>query len=275
MKLSIIIANWNTCALIKQCIESVFAHAENEISSGIYELIVVDNGSDDGSKEYLDSLRDKISLIHNEDNAGYAPACNQGMRKAKGEFVLLLGSDTIIKENALQECVKFLEEHSEAGAVGCKLLNLDGSFQNSCKKFPLLKNAFYTYLSLHSLNRDYDMTSFKYDRIAEVEQIATTFLMIRKSVLESAGYFNERYRILYNDVDLCQKIRNAGWKIYFTNTVSIVHYGSHSTSKAGFGLRRIMYGDIYRFYKDNFAFKAVFLYPILVLRLLIVSSMTT
>src|SRR5690349_8138427 len=173
MKVSIVIANWNTKDLIRQCIESIF----NSVQPGFeYEVIIIDNGSSDGSREYLESLGNRIVLITNDTNRGYAKACNQGMRTAKGEFILLLGSDTIMRKNTIEDCASFLESHPEAGAAGCRLLNPDGTVQNSCKKFPALANAFYTYLSLDSMNREYDMAYFDYNHTREVEQIATTFL---------------------------------------------------------------------------------------------------
>ena len=112
----------------------------------------------------------------------------------------------------------------------------------------------------------------KYDKTIEAEQIATTYLMIRKDMLEKINYFDEAYRILYNDVDLCKRIWDSGGRIYFLHTCTVIHYGSHSTKQAGFKERKIMYGDIYRYYKNYFGFKAKFLYPILVVRLLIVST---
>ncbi len=271
-KLSVIIVNWNGDKLIRDCVDSILNTDGGSVISGEYELIVIDNGSTDKSAEYLTSLKEKIRLIKNSFNKGYAAACNQGMRSAHGEYILLLGSDTIMQKNTLKKCVEFLDSNPDAGAVGCRLINPDGSVQNSCKKFPTLKNAFFTYLSLDALNAGYDMKSFGYDKTIEVNQIATSFLMIRKSVLERVGYFDESYRILYNDVDLCRRIIRSGAKIFFYHIASVIHHGSGSTKKAEYKLRKVMYGDIYRYYKNNFGFKAVFLYPILALRLLVVST---
>ncbi len=270
MTVSIIIANWNTRRLIEDCVNSIFSSTPiNELD---YEIIVIDNASTDGSREYLRSVSDKIRLIENESNLGYARACNQGMKAAKGKYILLLGSDTIMRPATLTACAKFLDTRTDAGAVSCLLLNPDGSIQNSLKKFPKLRNAFYTYLSFDRLNREYDMADFAYDSTCEAEQAAATFLMIRKDLLEKISYFDESYRILYNDVDLCSRIWKAGFKIYFLHTASIVHYGSHSTKNADFALRKIMYSDIYRYYRKHFGFKAKFLYPILAFRLIIVST---
>ncbi len=270
MTLSIVIANWNTRRLIEECLSSIFDTTPR--GKPEYEIIVIDNASTDGSREFLRALNDKITLIENDTNAGYAKACNQGMKAARGKYVLLLGSDTLMQPDTLNECVNFLENTSDAGAVACRLINPDGSLQSSLKKFPRLKNAFYTYLSFDKLNRDYDMTDFSYSRTCTVDQAAATFLMIRKDLIESIGWFDESYRILYNDVDLCSRIWQAGKKIYFLHTVSIIHYGSHSTKNADYPLRKIMYSDIYRYYSRHFGFKAKFLYPILAIRLLIVTS---
>lgn len=269
MVLSIVIANWNTKQLIQQCVESIFSVVSGAL---VYEVIVIDNASADGSVEYLRSLGNRIRLIENDKNLGYAKACNQGMKAAQGKYILLLGSDTIMKPCTLEGCVEYLEQNSMVGAVGCKLLNPDGTTQNSCKKFPTLANAFYTYLSLDNLNREYDMQDFDYNHTQRVEQVATTFLMTRNELMKKIGDFDEAYRILYNDVDLCHRIYDAGYTIFFLHTCSLVHYGSHSTKQAGFKLRKIMYGDIYRYYKNYFGFKAKFLYPILVARLAIVST---
>ena len=179
MTLSIVIANWNTRSLIEECLTSIF---ETTPADGLnYEIIVIDNASSDGSREYLRGLEDKITLIENSVNLGYAKACNQGMKASSGKYILLLGSDTIMLENTLKECVSFLDNNNEAGAVACRLLNPDGTVQNSLKKFPKLKNAFYTYLSFNKLNREYDMADFDYSQTCTVEQAAATFLMIKKA----------------------------------------------------------------------------------------------
>lgn len=269
MTLSIIIVNWNGKELTENCVESILITNRDRIESKEFEIIVVDNGSTDGSIEYLKSYSRPVKLISNKLNTGYAPACNQGMKESSGKYILLLGNDTVILNDAIEKCVKFLDENNDCGAVGCKLLNPDGTAQNNCKKFPKFINGFLTYLSLDKLNHDYDMNWFNYDKITEVEQISTTFLMIRKNLLEKIDYFDENYKILYNDVDLCKKIWLAGFRIYFLNTAEIIHLGSQSTQKADFRIRRTMYNDIYRYYRKNFGLKAAAIIPILTIRLLL------
>jgi GT2 family glycosyltransferase len=272
MILSIVIVNWNGKELTENCIESILLTSRTRLENKEFEIIVIDNGSTDESLEYLKAYSRPVKFISNVNNVGYAPACNQGMKEAQGKYILLLGNDTVVLDEALEKCVKYLDENNDCGAVGCRLLNSDGSVQNNCKKFPKFINGFFVYLSLDRLNRDYDMGWFKYDETREVEQISTTFLMIRKSLLEKIGYFDESYKILYNDVDLCKRIWESGFKVYFLSTAEIIHLGSQSTQKADFSVRKIMYKDIYRYYRKNFGIKAAALIPILALRLLLTAA---
>ena len=272
MILSIIIVNWNRIEVTRNCIESIIKTNCDRIKKSDFEIIVIDNGSNDGSPDELEKLADSIKLIKNKENKGYAPACNQGIEHAQGKYILLLGNDTIILDGAFENCISFLDKNPDCGAVGCRLLNPDGTIQNNCKKFPKFINGYYTYLSLDKLNHDYDMRWFNHEKTAEVEQISTTYLMIRNELLKDMGGFNENYRILYNDVDLCKRIWLTGYKIYYLHTAEIIHYGNHSTGKAGFRERKIMYTDIYRYYRKNFGPKALMLVPVLVIRFFLVLS---
>jgi len=269
--LSIVIVNWNSKQVTIDCLKSVFCNSLFLENSKKTEIILIDNNSSDDSVAELEKHFSDITIISNKENYGYAIACNQGMKIAKGKYVLLLGNDTVLKNDTLSVCVDFLEKKTDCGAVGCRLVYPDGRLQGNCKKFPTIKNAFYTYLSLNKLNYDYDMLWFGYDKTMKVDQVATTFLMIRNEILKKIGYFDEQYKILYNDVDLCKKIWDSGSKIYFLHAAETVHIGSHSTKKADYKVRKIMYGDILRYYRKNFGFNANFLIPIIVVRLLIVS----
>jgi hypothetical protein len=269
--ISIVIVTWNTKELTLKCLESIYCINEYSPLKDKLEIIVIDNGSSDNTSGVILERFSEVELIINKANTGYAPACNQGMRKATGKYVLLLGSDTELMDGSLADCLNFLEETPSAGAAGCKLIYPDGKEQGNCKKFPTLMNGIFTYLSLDSLNKDYDMAGFDYNETVRVDQIATTYLMARKDVLEKIGYFDEQYRILYNDVDLCQKIYKAGYEIFFVHSATVIHHGSFSTKSAPLKVRKIMYNDVYRYYKNNFGFIAVVLIPILFLRFILVS----
>ena len=269
--LSIIIVTWNTKQLIEDCIDSIISLPEY---SAAYEIILIDNNSSDGTDKLVEEKYKTITYIRNETNKGYAPAVNQGIKDSNGKYILLLGSDTVLKPGSLSKCISFLDNNDNAGAVGCKLVFPDGKPQGNCKKFPTLKNGIYTYLSLDRLNHDYDMLWFNYDKTVKVDQIATTFLMIRSDLIKKLGGFDERYKILYNDVDLCKRIWNENKEIYFLHDAEVIHHGSYSTKKAKYQVRRIMYDDIMRYYRDNFGVMAYILYPVLLLRLFLISSLS-
>ena len=264
--LSVIIVTWNTGKLVKECIDSIYSLPEYSDS---IEIILIDNDSSDGTDVIIkDNFKDVV-YIRNDENVGYAPAVNQGIKKSNAKYILLLGSDTVLKPGSLKKSIDYLDGNEDVGAVGCKLIFPDGSPQGNCKRFPKLINGLYAYLSLDKLNADYDMLWFDYDKTIMVDQIATTFLMIRGDILRKLKGFDENYKILYNDVDLCIRIRNENTEICFLHDAEVIHHGSYSTKKANYDVRKVMYDDIYRYYRSNFGLKAIVLLPVLKLRLLL------
>lgn len=264
--LSIIIATWNTRKQTEECIESILNLPEYSDNT---EIILVDNASRDNTSKSVTEKYPEVKLIENDTNKGYAPACNQGIRESTGKYVLLLGSDTLLLPGSLSKLIEFLEVRPDVYGAGIKLMYPDGRLQSSCKKFPTLYNAFLVYLSLNRFNSEYDMRNFGYDETLEVEQVATTYLMMRGDVLRKLGGFDERFRIMYNDVDLCKRIYKEGGKIYFFHEAGIYHHGCLSTNKADFKLRKIMYEDIYRYYRENHGAGAILLAPVLKTRLML------
>lgn len=269
--LSVIIVSWRAKEITLQCLWSIYNSKDFNVLKGNIEVIVIDNGSQDGTSDIIRKNFADVFLIENDRNIGYAPACNQGITKSKGKYILLLGNDTRIKDNSFLNNVTFLEENPEVGAMAARLLNDDGSLQKgSCKRFPSLRDGVFTYLGLANFTSEYQMSSFEYDKITEIDQAATTYLMIRGELLKSLGGFNEKYKILYNDVDLCQRIKNSGYKIIFNPDTEVYHKGNASTRLANPILRLVMYADIYRYYYHNYGIKALVLIPILCMRYLAV-----
>ncbi|MBF8247534.1 MAG: glycosyl transferase family 2 [Bacteroidetes bacterium] len=262
--LSIVIPNWNGQKLIRDLLSSIQAHPP----PSPYEVIVVDNGSTDGSIALIEREFPEVHLIMNSSNLGYARANNQGYAASAGRFVLLLGNDTVMLDRSVERMVEYLDKHTDVGAVACRLLNPDGTLQGSCKRFPRLRDAALTYLSLHRMATRYNMRGFDYYQTQEVEQPAATCLMIRRAVIEQIGLFDERYTILYNDVDLCRRIWAAGWKIVFVGDAEIIHHGSYSTLRSSPALRLEMYRNIMLYYEGEAGLWArVILLPILTMRL--------
>lgn len=266
--LSVVIATWNTRELVCGALDAL-AHAT---FPGPVEVIVIDNGSQDGT---VDAIRERFPatlLICNAANTGYAHANNQGIGLAQGDAILLLGSDTEVRPTTLQVMSAFLATHPEAAAVACRLVNPDGSPQMSCRRFPRLRDAVATYLSLHALARRYTMHGFDFFATQEVDQPAATCLMIRREILTALRGFDESYRILYNDVDLCKRLRDAGGRIFYTADTEVLHYGSVTTRSAPAGVRIEMYRNILLYFRRNRGPVAQWvLAPLLSIRLLFVT----
>lgn len=262
--LSVLITSWNTQMLLAELLASL-----RENPAGVpSEVIVVDNGSTDGSGEMVRTAFPEVRLIQNQDNRGFAGGNNQALKASSGRMVVLLGSDTRVTEGSLRTMLEYLETHPGVGAVSPRLLYPDGSPQYSCRRFPRVRDAVATYLSLEVLVPTYTLRDFDFNRIQEVEQPAASCMMIRREILEAIGLFDERYSILYNDVDLCARIKNRGWTIVYHPDATVHHHGSKSTGQTPPPLRAEMYRNILRYYTQRFGIRALMvLFPILLVRL--------
>ncbi|MFH1561640.1 MAG: glycosyltransferase family 2 protein [Patescibacteria group bacterium] len=234
--LSIIIVNWNTKKLTKQCLDSILTNDKRLDLSGRAtvkeevvptEIIVVDNGSTDDSIKYLKSLK-KIKIIFNKDNLGFGKANNQGIKTAQGEYVLLLNSDTIIKEGAISQTVHWMAAHPEAAVAGCKLLNPDGSSQSSFGSFPDLATVFLMLFKEHFLgSKKVRRTG---NKIEETDWVMGAFLLTRKSTLEQAGLLDEGIFMYMEEVEWCYRVKQLGLKIFFYPNAKITHLGRGSSA---------------------------------------------
>lgn len=231
LELSVVIVNYNTCALLRNCLRSL-QQAEKEAA---LEIIVIDNASRDGSAEMVAQEFPRVTLIKNSSNAGFAAANNQGLRRARGEFLLLLNSDTEVRPGALEHCVAFLRTHPEAGIAGCKLRNADGSVQPSCESFPSLSNLFFESFFLEKLfpqNRLFArraLSFFNYDHALPVDYVKGAFLMIRRRTFEDIGLLDERFFFYAEEMDWCYRARQKGWQVYFTPGGEVLHHGGQSS----------------------------------------------
>src|SRR3989344_4602101 len=217
-KLSVIIVNYNTKKLTLQCIKSVIEEGYGILA----EIIVVDNGSTDGSLAELVKLTKSIKLIKNEKNLGFAKANNQGIKIAKGKYILLLNSDTIVKKGTLQKLVHFAENKDDAGAVVPKLMNSDGSVQASVYNFPTLQRAVRQYwFGEKDLLDKYYPTD---DTAVVIDMGVMAAFLITPSALKKIGLLNERYFMYYEDFDYCRELRKAGLKTYYLPTAEVIHH---------------------------------------------------
>lgn len=225
MKLSIIVVNYNTREITLQCIKSI----EKYPLSQPFEVILVDNNSHDNSVSAFKELKIKnfkLKIIRNDANLGFAKANNQGIKIAKGEYVLLLNSDTEVLKNSLNKYLEETEKLAEAGVVGCKLLNSDKTVQESVFRFPSITRAFRQYMlgQKNILDKYYPKTNSP----KEVEVVVGAAFMITPSAFKKVGMLNEKYFMYFEDFDYCREIRKAGLKVYYLPQVKILHHHGKS-----------------------------------------------
>lgn len=232
MLISIVIVNFNTKKLIKNCIESIFK-AKPKVN---YEIIIIDNGSNDGSCEFLKNISAKypktISLYLNKQNLGYASANNQGIKKSKGKYILLLNSDTLVLKDSLENLYEFAQKtNSRIGIIGGQLLNPDGSIQESVFNLPTLGRAIRQYW--FGEKEILDKYAPKDEVPREVEAVVGAAFLITPYARKKVGLLNERYFMYFEDLDYCRRVKRASLKVYYLPSAKFIHYHGASGEKAG------------------------------------------
>lgn len=259
MKLSIIIVNYNTYELTKQTIESVFSANV----SFKYEIILVDNASYDDSiskiKDWLSQQKDKdkVEIIINSENLGFSKANNIGIKRAKGQYILLLNSDTYIVNDCLEKCMNYIEQNKRIGALGCKVLLPDGTLDHACKRgFPTPEASLYYFLKLHKKNPEkygaYEALHLKEDETGEVDVLMGAFMLMPKEVLDEVGLLDERFFMYGEDIDLCLRIKEAGYQIVYYPEASIIHYKGGSSKKRRTKVIYDFHNAMWLFYKKHY-----------------------
>ncbi len=209
--LSVVILNWNTRALLEDALRSIVC-APHRVG---VETIVVDNGSADGSQEMVQNCFPGVTLIHNPINSGFGAGNNVALPVAAGRYILFLNSDTVVEEGALDAMVQFADAHPDIGILGPKLLNTDGSLQYSCRRYPNLGTGFFRNTPLGRLfpknrfNIDYLLQDWDHASPRDVDWVSGAALMIRRSLLEQIGSFDEDFFMYCEDVDLCWRANHA------------------------------------------------------------------
>lgn len=264
--LSVVIVNYNVKAFLEQCLIAI----ERARGGLDIEVFVVDNASVDGSQSMVRKRFPQVRLIENTANVGFSRANNQALKLAQGKYVLLLNPDTLIQEDTLTVLKKFLDERPDVGGVGCKLLNPDGSFQIASRRsFPTPWVAFCRIVWLSRifpgsrLFGQYNVTYLDPDREAEVDVLSGSLMMLRKSALDQIGYFDEDYFMYGEDIDLCYRIKKAGWKIFYTPATKAIHYKGESTKKGEFTVISTFYSTMLVFIGKHFGGRYSFLLRVL------------
>ncbi|MFL7892992.1 MAG: glycosyltransferase family 2 protein [Anaerolineales bacterium] len=229
MDVSIIIVNWNTRDLLSQCLRSIFAsRTTKEI-----EVWVVDNGSTDDSVEMVREDFPQVEITVNEHNVGFAHANNQAIKRSSGDTVMLLNPDTLVDRDVIEKLLHFLEIHSDAGVVGPRLLNPDRSLQESAYPEPTLFREFWRMFHLDRFNSyaEYPMDKWSIDQAVEVDVLMGACMLIRRKIFDQVGLMDEEFFIYSEEVDLCKRIRDYGWRLFWYPPATVVHYGGQSTQQ--------------------------------------------
>jgi GT2 family glycosyltransferase len=223
------------------------------------EVWVVDNGSKDGSQEWLEPLFPEVKFIWNKENLGFSRANNQVLNQLSGEKVLFLNPDTLLSETVLTHCLTFMTEKPDVGAVGVKMVDGRGNFLWESKRaFPTASVSFFKMIGLTALFprsstfAKYHLGSLDEDVTHEVDILSGAFMMVRKEVLDKTGGFDERFFMYGEDIDLSYRIKQAGWKNYYLGKAHIVHFKGESTRKGEISYQRRFYGAMKEFYKKHF-----------------------
>lgn len=234
MDLSIIIVNWNSKDFLFEALNSVQSTTK-DIS---YEVLVIDSGSFDGCSELLERSYPWVHFIQSAKNLGFAMANNEAFKRARGDAVLFLNPDTKVLGSAIQDMLQALKHRPDAGLVGPKLLNGDGSVQETCiRAFPTLLNQL---LDSDFLRRHFPNSGLWGKRELnavgtlprQVEALSGASLMISRQVFERVGMFSSDYFMYSEDMDLCLKAARVGYKAYYVPSANVVHYGGGSSSQS-------------------------------------------
>jgi GT2 family glycosyltransferase len=246
--LSIIIVNWNTKEYLLPCLKSIFKGGQG---TG-WEVIVVDNGTRDGSREEVKKAFPLVHLIENERNLGFAKAANQGLQKASGRYVLLLNPDTQVKNGAIERLVSFIGAHSDVGVAGAQLLNADGTKQNSIANFPSLGTELLNKSLLRWLfPKKFPGKERNYSEPIEVDSVIGACMMVRRDALDQFGLLDEDYFLFLEETDWCYRMKKAGWKIYHVPQAEVYHFQGKSAETVKKRARIEFYRSRYHFFKKN------------------------
>lgn len=255
--ISICIVSLEAADFLRAALQSIQANSDGLA----LEVIVVDNGSQDGTAEMLASEFPQVQVIRNARNEGFARPSNQAMRAGRGRYLLLLNPDTLVLPGALRSLLEFMETNPQVGICGPKILNRDGSLQTPCRRGVSRPwNTLTYFLGLakrfpkSKLFSGYTMTYLDENLTHPVDGVSGACMLIRRAVTEQVGYFDEAIFAYQEDADLCFQVHKAGWQVYYVPAAQIIHYGGRGGSRVE-PLRAILewHRSYYYFYRKNLA----------------------
>lgn len=265
-KLSIIIVSYNTCDVLRECLQFVQSYTA-DIDC---ETFVVDNASHDGSPAMVREEFPWVRLIASSDNNGFAKGNNLAFEHASGEYVLLLNSDAYLKEGVLQSTLEFMEANRECGVLGIKMVGTDGILQPSARMLPgawkkfLVMSGIAARFPKSKLLGGPDYTWWDHSSVKEVGWVVGAYFLIRREVIEEIGYLDDRYFMYFEEIDFCLQTKRAGWKVLFFPEAEVIHLGGQSSkatkkriSSTGKQLLNFRIESEFRYYRKNYGIAAV------------------
>jgi GT2 family glycosyltransferase len=249
---SIIIVSFNGRDLLRECLSSIYS----SVTETNFEVIVVDNASEDGTPEMVIAEFPKTTLIRRSSNAGFAYAVNEGVAVSRCPYILLLNPDTRLTNDPLPSMIGYLEEHQDIAVLAPKLLDSDGSLQLSCRAFPQYSTALFNRNSLltrffgrNRFSQHYLMTGFKHDVISDVDWASAACWLLPKLAMEKIGPLDEGYFWTIEDVDFCQRVHRAGMRVVYYPDVEITHHIGGSSKSAATRAITERHRGMWRYYK--------------------------
>ncbi len=283
--LSVIIVSWNTRDLIAACLATVAQemallasewHQQNAerdhgtrapTGSELVEVIVVDNASSDGSVAMMRRDFPWVRLLVNRENIGFAGGNNQALSHCRGHYVLLLNSDTTLLPGAFCRLLDFMDKEPTVGIAGSRYLNPDGSLQISCYPAPTVSRELWRLFHLDKLHAygTYPMHEWSIQRPRPVEVVQGAALLLRRELALRLGLFDPDYFMYTEEVDLCRRVRQAGWQIYWVPQSTIVHYGGQSTRQVAEAMFLQLYRSKILYFRKHHGAVATLLYKVVLL----------
>ncbi|MEO3945599.1 glycosyltransferase family 2 protein [Gorillibacterium sp. CAU 1737] len=256
MDISIIIVNYKTPKITMEAIDSVY----DSNTSYRFEVILIDNASNDGILEEVKRRYPDVQCIGNEQNLGFARANNQGINQAVGRYILLLNSDTRVESNTVDEMLSFMDNHPSIGASGCKVMLPDGSLDKACKRgFPTPSASFYYMFGFPKLFPNsprfngYQLGHLDPNASQPMDCLVGAFMLVRRETLTQVGGLDEEFFMYGEDIDWCYRIKQAGWSIWYHPLVKITHYKGASSRRKPFKIVYEFHRAMILFHRKHYA----------------------
>jgi len=252
--LSIIIVNYNAKDLLRKCLNSIFDF-QKDLN---FEVMVIDNNSEDQSTKMVSGKFPQVKLLENKRNLGFSAACNQGIRKSRGRYILLLNPDTEFVSGGITEMIKFMDSHSRVGICGPQMIDPQGRVHFSCRSFPSYLTAVSSGQSIlnrlfprNPLSRKYLLKDQDQSQKREVDWVSGSCFLTKREVFEKIGPLDELFFMYVEDVDFCYRAKNAGFLVYYFPEVVVIHHIGKSTKKRKLLMQTEHHRSMYHFFRKH------------------------